>query len=111
ESREQLRTEHAVATDYCRVRAYPLHEGVREFLATHERVYVVEQNRDAQLRSLLSMDLPEHAARLRSVLHYDGLPLDARTVTEAIAAAESPAASASASASGTASAAQSGASR
>ena len=58
-------------------------------MATHERVYVVEQDRDAQLASLLKLDLAaEQAAKLRSILHYNGLPIDARTITEEFATKE-----------------------
>jgi 2-oxoglutarate ferredoxin oxidoreductase subunit alpha len=58
-------------------------------VAQHERVYVVEQNRDAQLESLLKLDLPaEHVVRLRSILHYNGLPLDAQSVVEEFATKE-----------------------
>jgi 2-oxoglutarate ferredoxin oxidoreductase subunit alpha len=82
ESRDQLRAEAGLATSYLRLRAYPFDRSVAEFIARHERVYVVEQNRDAQMLALLRMDLdPAQTARLRSVVHYDGLPLDARTVT------------------------------
>jgi len=85
ESREQLSREAGVSTSYLRVRAYPFTSEVCEFIERHARVYVVEQNRDAQLRSLLKLDLPnEHAARLRSVLHYNGLPIDARSVSDEI---------------------------
>ena len=89
ESRDQLWQEAGVETSYLRLRAYPFDETVAEFVASHDRVYVVEQNRDAQLASLLRMDLdPTLLPRLRSVLHYDGLPLDARTITDAILAHE-----------------------
>jgi len=64
-------------------------ESVRAFLASHDRVYVVEQNRDAQMLNMLRMDYPELAMKLRSVLHYNGLPIDARSVTDAIASQES----------------------
>jgi 2-oxoglutarate ferredoxin oxidoreductase subunit alpha len=47
-------------------------------------VYVVEQNRDGQLRMILRAEYPEHSMRLRSVLHYDGIPIDARSVTRAV---------------------------
>ena len=60
-----------------------------EFIRRHDRVYVVEQNRDAQMAALMRMDLdPARAAKLRSVLHYSGLPIDARSVTDAILAQE-----------------------
>jgi 2-oxoglutarate ferredoxin oxidoreductase subunit alpha len=62
---------------------------VADFVRSHRRVYVVEQNRDAQLASLLKLDLEsELVPRLRSVARLDGLPIDARSVTEDIAAKE-----------------------
>jgi 2-oxoglutarate ferredoxin oxidoreductase subunit alpha len=85
ESRVQLRQERGVETDYLRVRAYPFSRAVHEFVERHDRVYVVEQNRDGQLAALLKLDLaPELLPRLRSVAHLDGLPLDARSVTDEI---------------------------
>ena len=52
-------------------------------MASHDRIYVIEQNRDAQMLSLLKLDLPaEDAVKLRSVRHYNGLPIDARSVTD-----------------------------
>ncbi len=88
ESRDQLRAEENIATDYLRVRAFPFDASVGAWLAAHERVYVVEQNRDAQMLQLLRMEHAELSLRCRSVLHYDGLPIDARSVTEQIAAFE-----------------------
>jgi 2-oxoglutarate/2-oxoacid ferredoxin oxidoreductase subunit alpha len=89
ESRDQLRQEHGLETDYLRVRAYPFSPAVRAFFESHQRVYVVEQNRDGQMASLLKLDLPvELLPRLRSVAHIPGLPLDARSVTDEIAALE-----------------------
>ncbi|HET9552373.1 MAG TPA: 2-oxoacid:acceptor oxidoreductase family protein, partial [Anaeromyxobacteraceae bacterium] len=89
ESRAQLQAERGLATDYLRVRAVPFARAVREFVAAHERVYVVEQNRDAQLAGLLKLDLePALIGRLRPLARTDGLPLDARTVTDAILAQE-----------------------
>ena len=85
ESRDQLREEAGIKTSYLRLRAYPFTPETDEFIRRHDRVYVVEQNRDAQMRSLLLMDGdPALATRLRSVLHYNGLPIDARSITEAI---------------------------
>jgi 2-oxoglutarate ferredoxin oxidoreductase subunit alpha len=85
ESRDQLARESGIDAAYLRVRAYPFTDDVEAFVARYERIYVVEQNRDAQLRSLLKMDLPpELVSRLRSVLHYNGLPIDARSVTDEI---------------------------
>jgi 2-oxoglutarate/2-oxoacid ferredoxin oxidoreductase subunit alpha len=85
ESRDQLRKEYQVETDYLRLRAYPFTREVHEFIEKHDRVYVVEQNRDAQMVSLLKLDIkPELTPRLRAVSHIHGLPLDARSVTDEI---------------------------
>jgi 2-oxoglutarate ferredoxin oxidoreductase subunit alpha len=85
ESRDQLRDEGGVATSYLRLRGYPFADAVRAFIAAHDRVYVVEQNRDAQMLALLRMDYPaEVTSALRSVLHYNGLPIDARSITDAV---------------------------
>jgi 2-oxoglutarate/2-oxoacid ferredoxin oxidoreductase subunit alpha len=89
ESRDQLLKEFGLETSYFRLKGYPFNEDLRLFLERHSRVYIVEQNRDAQLAMLLRMELaPEEIAKLRSVLYYGGLPLDARTVTEEIARQE-----------------------
>jgi 2-oxoglutarate ferredoxin oxidoreductase subunit alpha len=89
ESRDQMRGEAGLETAYLRLRAYPFGPEVEAFVRQHERVYVVEQNRDGQMASLLKLDLDAALApRLRSILHYDGLPLDARTITTAILARE-----------------------
>ena len=85
ESRDQLREETGLKTSYLRLRAYPFSPDVEEFIRRHDRVYVVEQNRDGQMMSLLRMDMdPALQARLRSALHYNGLPIDARSITDAI---------------------------
>ena len=89
ESRDQLRDEHKLATDYLRIRAFPFSHDVADFVRSHKRVYVVEQNRDAQMFSLLRMDLDgELIPKLRSVARLDGLPIDARSITNDIAAME-----------------------
>jgi 2-oxoglutarate/2-oxoacid ferredoxin oxidoreductase subunit alpha len=89
ESRDQLRREKGIATDYLRVRAYPFSREVEAFVKKHPRVYVVEQNRDGQLDTLLRLDLPpELGPRLRSIAHIPGLPLDARSVTDEISVLE-----------------------
>jgi 2-oxoglutarate ferredoxin oxidoreductase subunit alpha len=89
ESLDQIEAEYKLKVDYMRIRAYPFAHEIHDFVASHERVYVVEQNRDAQLASLLKLDLPaEQVVKLRSILHYNGLPLDARTVTEEFATKE-----------------------
>jgi 2-oxoglutarate ferredoxin oxidoreductase subunit alpha len=89
ESRDQLREETDVKTSYYRVRAYPFAQDLDAFIDTHDRVYVIEQNRDAQLRQLMKLELtPERCAKLRSVLHYSGLPIDARSVTDDVLSQE-----------------------
>lgn len=88
EARDRLRDHHGFETDYLRVRAFPFAEGIREWIDAHDRVYVVDQNRDAQLRTMLGMEFPSVTMKLQSVLHYDGLPLDALTVVEQVLAAE-----------------------
>jgi 2-oxoglutarate ferredoxin oxidoreductase subunit alpha len=89
ESLDQIRKEHGREVDYLRIRAYPFAKEIHDFVASHERIYVVEQNRDAQLASLLKLDLPAgQVTKLRSILHYNGLPLDARTITDAFATKE-----------------------
>src|SRR5215470_17320160 len=85
ESRDQLRKEYNFETDYLRLKAYPFTREVHEFIEKHDRVYVVEQNRDAQMLSLLKLDIrTELTPRLRSIAHIHGLPLDARSVTDEI---------------------------
>ncbi len=85
ESRDQMKKEYGVEADYLRLRAYPFSKEVRDFVASHERIYVVEQNRDAQMLSLLKLDLPAgETIKLRSVRHFNGLPIDARSVTDEI---------------------------
>jgi 2-oxoglutarate ferredoxin oxidoreductase subunit alpha len=89
ESRDQLREETQVETSYLRMRAYPFTDDLLAFIDAHERVYVVEQNRDGQLLMLMKLELsPERVAKLRSVLHYNGLPIDARSVSDDILAQE-----------------------
>jgi len=89
ESRDQLREEHKLATDYLRIRAFPFAPEIHDFVREHKRVYVVEQNRDAQMFSLLKLDLEsELILKLRSVARLDGLPMDARSVTDEIVAME-----------------------
>ena len=62
----------------------PFTDDLRKFVESHDHVYVVEQNRDAQMRDLIRLELPDLAMKVRSVRHYDGLPIDAKFVTDAI---------------------------
>ncbi len=89
ESRDQLRDEYAVESDYLRLRGYPFSREVHEFVEQHDRIYLVEQNRDAQMLTLLKLDLkPELTTRLRSIAHITGLPLDARSITDELTSME-----------------------
>ena len=89
ESRDQLLEETDVKTSYFRLRGYPFNEELVKFIDAHERIYIVEQNRDAQLLQLMKLDLsPDRVTKLRSILHYNGLPIDARSVTDGLLAQE-----------------------
>ena len=71
-------------TDFLRMRALPITAMVLDFINKHERVYIIEANRDGQMRQILSATMPDQAPRLRSAAHNDGLPLTARWVKETI---------------------------
>jgi 2-oxoglutarate ferredoxin oxidoreductase subunit alpha len=89
ESCDQLQNEYDIEASYLRLKAYPFTPHLQDFIRRHERVYVVDQNRDAQLLGLMRLELDaELIAKLRSVRYYGGLPLDARTVTEDVAGQE-----------------------
>jgi 2-oxoglutarate/2-oxoacid ferredoxin oxidoreductase subunit alpha len=89
ESRDQLKEETNVETSYFRLRAYPFTDDLAKFVDAHDRVYVIEQNRDAQLLQLMKLELtPEQCAKLRSVLHYNGLPIDARSISDDVLSQE-----------------------
>jgi len=72
--------------DYLRVKGFPFGEEVEAFLRNHEQIFVVEQNRDAQLKSLLVLETAVEKAKLHSVLHYSGLPISAAYVVDGIVA-------------------------
>ena len=76
--------------DYMRVRAFPFGEEVEKFLAAHEVLFVVEQNRDAQLRALLTLETAVDKAKLRSLLHYSGLPISSSFIVEGVLAELQP---------------------
>lgn len=84
ESRHQLRSERGVETSYFRLRALPFTEDLREFVRSHERVYVVEQNRDGQMGDLIKLEVGDDQHKIRKILHYTGLPCDARSITNAL---------------------------
>jgi len=87
EARDRLAGD-GTATSYCRLRALPINEEVAAFVEAHERVYVVELNRDGQMHSILITEMPEMATKLKSAAYLDGMPLTARRVVEAIMAEE-----------------------
>jgi len=89
ESLDQLQREYDTPVSYYRLRAVPFTKHLAEFFERHDRVYVVEQNRDGQMGMLIKLELPAELARkLRSIRHYSGIPIDARFVTDALVAAE-----------------------
>jgi 2-oxoglutarate/2-oxoacid ferredoxin oxidoreductase subunit alpha len=75
-----------VALDYMRVRAFPFSEDVEKFLGAHELLFVVEQNRDAQFRALLTLESAVDKSKLRSLLHYNGLPVSSSFIVEGVLA-------------------------
>ena len=85
-----LLAEQGISLDLLRVRAFPFGNEVAQFIAEHEQVFVVEQNRDAQLRSLLVNELDIDPRKLIKVLFYDGTPITARFIAGAIAAKAAP---------------------
>jgi 2-oxoglutarate ferredoxin oxidoreductase subunit alpha len=79
-----LLAEEGVSMNYLRVKGFPFGKDVQDYLDGHERIYVVEQNRDAQLRSLLMLETRVDPNKLVPVLHYDGLPILAKTVVDGV---------------------------
>ena len=83
ESRDQLANEYKVETSSLRLRAYPFTQELHDFIARHDKVYVVDQNRDAQMLGLMRLEFStEEIAKLASIRYYGGMPLDARTITD-----------------------------
>ncbi|NND80886.1 MAG: 2-oxoacid:acceptor oxidoreductase subunit alpha [Gammaproteobacteria bacterium] len=83
EAIDQLASEGLIANDL-RIKAFPFHDTVREFILGHEQVFIVEQNRDAQMKGLIVNELEVDPKRLQSVLHYNGDPISAHFVHDAI---------------------------
>jgi 2-oxoglutarate ferredoxin oxidoreductase subunit alpha len=84
EARDLLSREKGINTAYLRLRGLPWSDDVLDFIKSYDRIYVVEANRDGQLRQVLSADLPDHAARFISIAHSDGLPLTAKWIMDKI---------------------------
>ena len=89
ESLDQMKQEYELPVSYCRIRAFPFSELVFDFIRRYQRVYVVEQNRDGQMFELLRMEVDSSdVPKLRSIRHYKGIPIDARSVTDEIVSQE-----------------------
>ena len=85
ESQDQLDREYGLKTSHLRIRAFPFPTAVREFIDSHKRTYVIDQNRDRQLMQLIRMESPGISPeKMLSVRYFGGMPLDARTVTDSI---------------------------
>src|SRR4029453_12906021 len=85
ESRDQLEREHGLRTGYLRLRAYPFTSELSDFIDRYPRLYAVAHNPDAQMLGLMRLQFtPAEIAKMRSVRHYSGLPIDARSVTDEI---------------------------
>ena len=93
ESRHQLKKEKNIDTSYLRLRALPFTSELKAFVAEHEHVYVVEQNRDGQMGDLIRLEVGSDQSKIRKILHYSGLPCDARFITSAVLAMEGVASS------------------
>jgi 2-oxoglutarate ferredoxin oxidoreductase subunit alpha len=87
EARDRLAV-GGLATSFMRLRALPINGDVQAFVERHQRIYVIELNRDGQMHKILQTEMPELATRLRSLAHLDGMPLTAQWVVEAVTAAE-----------------------
>ena len=88
EARDQLRQEQNIPTAYLRIRALPFNDDLRDFVKRMKRVYVVEQNRDGQMCELVRLAVWRDCNKVRSVRHYTGFPIDARTITDEILSQE-----------------------
>jgi 2-oxoglutarate ferredoxin oxidoreductase subunit alpha len=83
EARTRL-SERDVETSFMRLRALPINKEVRQFVEEHERIYVIEMNRDGQLHAILQTEMPDLATKLVSVAYLDGMPLTARWIVDTI---------------------------
>ena len=89
EARHILLQRNSLPTDYLRLRALPVNGEVETFIDRYRVVYVVEQNSDGQVNVILRSEYPEHASKLKSVLHYNGIPIDAESIVENLLSQES----------------------
>jgi 2-oxoglutarate ferredoxin oxidoreductase subunit alpha len=75
-----------ITVDYMRIRSFPFMKEVDAFLASHAKLFVIEQNRDAQMRSLLTLETAVEKAKLSSILQYSGLPISSSVIVDAVVA-------------------------
>jgi 2-oxoglutarate ferredoxin oxidoreductase subunit alpha len=87
EARDLLKTSN-IKTNYLRLRALPLTDEVNQFYKENDKVYVVEQNRDGQVEKLIRLNLGDQSMKSKSVVHYDGLPIDAQSIVDGILSQE-----------------------
>ena len=80
EARHYLQMRHGIATDYLRIRALPAHASIQDFIKRHRVTYVIDQNRDRQMLTLLRSEWPETCTKLGSIRHYNGMPIDAESI-------------------------------
>jgi 2-oxoglutarate ferredoxin oxidoreductase subunit alpha len=83
EARQQLK-EHGLSIDTLRIRAFPFHQDIAKFVGDHQQVFVIEQNRDSQMRTLLSTELNIDPNKLNAIANFDGLPLTSRFVVDCV---------------------------
>ena len=86
ECRDQLSSEYGTDVSYLRLRALPLTEDVEAFVSEHEQIYVVEQNHDGQAADIIRLAVGPETAKIKNVLHYTGIPIDARFITDHVVA-------------------------
>src|SRR5689334_12767036 len=89
EARDIL-SSHGLTANYMRLRSFPFGEDVEKFLEAHKLVFVIEQNRDAQMRSLLTLETRVPKEKLRSLLHYSGLPISSEFIVKGVLAEVEP---------------------
>ncbi|MCV6626447.1 MAG: 2-oxoacid:acceptor oxidoreductase subunit alpha, partial [Cellvibrionaceae bacterium] len=80
----ELLAAEGIAADSCRIRAFPFNKEVEDFIAEHDSVFVIEQNRDGQMRSLLVNECEINPKDLIKILHYDGMPITASIIAERV---------------------------
>ena len=84
ECQERLRREQEIDIHYLRIRALPFTDHLKDFVSRCQRVYVVEQNRDGQMADLIRLEVSNEHGKIRKILHYTGIPIDAGTITDQV---------------------------